>query len=220
MELADIGGSVLCFFLAKQPMYLLVGGPIHFAVPRDNEWVTILFSSAGMNTMCNEEITPMLQAWNRARGGKVTTIGPVICPYKGGRFTYIGAYSGWKRGCQRARKAYEDDCEERGTVPDPQHWIGLHFHDLRAKALTDLKRLKGAATAQALAGHTTEGRRGRLFPAPSGFTTGTRLRQSCAACGCAACQVRWCAAAPSPSHQFAGAGRPAPGRTGPPCPAA
>ncbi len=51
--------------------------------------------------------------------------------------------------------------------------LDKHFHDkanssnkhkalwslifMRAKALTDLKRLEGAATAQALAGHTTEG---------------------------------------------------------------
>ena len=34
--------------------------------------------------------------------------------------------------------------------------IGMHFHDLRAKALTDLKRQRGAAAAQSLAGHTTE----------------------------------------------------------------
>ncbi|MDP9672791.1 UNVERIFIED_ORG: integrase [Burkholderia cepacia] len=33
----------------------------------------------------------------------------------------------------------------------------MHFHDLRAKALTDLKRQRGAAVAQSLAGHTTEG---------------------------------------------------------------
>ncbi|EXJ03690.1 hypothetical protein T210_0102240 [Burkholderia pseudomallei MSHR6137] len=32
----------------------------------------------------------------------------------------------------------------------------MHFHDLRAKALTDPKRQQGAAAAQSLAGHTTE----------------------------------------------------------------
>ncbi|WP_330995801.1 tyrosine-type recombinase/integrase [Burkholderia territorii] len=37
------------------------------------------------------------------------------------------------------------------AIPD-----GMHFHDLRAKALTDLKRQRGAAAAQSLAGHTTE----------------------------------------------------------------
>lgn len=104
------------------------------------------------------EMTPELKdTLDLARGGKVTAIGPVICTHKGSRFTYIGAYSGWKRGCQRARKVYEDGCNEKGIAPDPKYLIGLHFHDLRAKALTDLKRLKGAATAQALAGHTTEG---------------------------------------------------------------
>ncbi|WP_230948690.1 tyrosine-type recombinase/integrase [Burkholderia multivorans] len=74
---------------------------------------------------------------DRARGGKITAIGPVICTHAGGRFTYIGAYSAWKRACQRARWAYEKDCEERGITPNRLHLIGVHFHDLRAKALTE-----------------------------------------------------------------------------------
>lgn len=103
------------------------------------------------------EMTPDLrETLDRARGGKITSIGPVICTHAGGRFTYIGAYSGWKRACERARSAYEKDCEENGSTPDPKYLIGMHFHDLRAKALTDLKRQRGAAAAQSLAGHTTE----------------------------------------------------------------
>ncbi|ALK34391.1 GPO family capsid scaffolding protein [Burkholderia plantarii] len=103
------------------------------------------------------EMTPDLrETLDRARGGKITAIGPVICTHAGGRFTYIGAYSGWKRACQRARLAYEKDCEEKRITPDPRYLIGMHFHDLRAKALTDLKRQRGAAAAQSLAGHTTE----------------------------------------------------------------
>jgi len=31
----------------------------------------------------------------------------------------------------------------------------MHFHNLRAKALTDKRRQEGAEAAQALAGHTT-----------------------------------------------------------------
>ncbi|ALX47087.1 integrase [Burkholderia humptydooensis] len=104
------------------------------------------------------EMTDDLRATlDQARGGKVMAIGPVICTHTGGRFTYIGAYSGWKRACDRARAAYEKACAEKGIAPDPKHLIGMHFHDLRAKALTDLKRQRGAAAAQSLAGHTTEG---------------------------------------------------------------
>ncbi len=41
------------------------------------------------------EMTPDLrETLDRARGGKITSIGPVICTHAGGRFTYIGAYSG------------------------------------------------------------------------------------------------------------------------------
>ncbi|MDR6497600.1 hypothetical protein J2785_000742 [Burkholderia ambifaria] len=58
----------------------------------------------------------------------------------GGRFTYIGAYSGWKRACERARSAYEKDGKKEGISPPPKYLIGMHFRDLRVKALTDLKR--------------------------------------------------------------------------------
>ncbi|AGZ32611.1 phage integrase family site specific recombinase [Burkholderia pseudomallei] len=103
------------------------------------------------------EMTPDLQeTLNRARGGKIASIGPVICAHAGGRYTYIGAYSGWKRACLRARSAYEKDCKKKGITPNPKYLIGMHFHDLRAKALTDPKRQQGAAAAQSLAGHTTE----------------------------------------------------------------
>nr|WP_244133290.1 tyrosine-type recombinase/integrase [Burkholderia gladioli] len=103
------------------------------------------------------EMTPDLrETLDRVRGGRITAIGPVICTHASGRFTYIGAYSGWKRACERARSAYEQDCEEKGISSNPLYLIGIHFHDLRAKALTDLKRQRGAAAAQSLAGHTTE----------------------------------------------------------------
>ncbi|WP_323119876.1 site-specific integrase [Burkholderia alba] len=102
-------------------------------------------------------MTPDLQETrDRTRGGKIAAIGPVICTHAGGRFTDIGAHSGWKRACQRARSMDEKDGEERGNAPNPIYLVGMHFHDLRAKALTDLKRQRGAAAAQSLAGHTTE----------------------------------------------------------------
>ncbi|QRQ86299.1 tyrosine-type recombinase/integrase [Cupriavidus oxalaticus] len=102
------------------------------------------------------EMTPDLQATlDSAKAGKVKAIGPVICTQSGGRFTYSGAQTAWKRACQRARQRYEKSCAESGETPDPRHLVGMHFHDLRAKALTDLRRQAGAAAAQALAGHTT-----------------------------------------------------------------
>ena len=55
--------------------------------------------------------------------------------------------SGWETGWRRLR--------ERAGLPD------IHFHDLRAKALTDAKRSGGLDYAQVLGGHeqrdTTEG---------------------------------------------------------------
>jgi len=102
------------------------------------------------------EMTPDLKATlEGAKAGKVKAIGPVICTQAGGRFTYSGAQTAWKRACQRARQRYEKRCAESGEAPDPRHLVGMHFHDLRAKALTDKRRQEGAAAAQALAGHTT-----------------------------------------------------------------
>lgn len=125
------------------------------AAPKPPLFTGTMPSSSGLRLLI--EMTPDLrETLDRARGGKVTAIGPVICTHTGGRFTYIGAYSAWKRACQRARLAYEKDCKKREITPDPLYLIGMHFHDLRAKALTDLKRQRGAAAAQSLAGHTTE----------------------------------------------------------------
>ncbi|RWA51735.1 integrase [Cupriavidus sp. UYMSc13B] len=102
------------------------------------------------------EMTPDLQATlDMAKEGKVKAIGPVICTQSGGRFTYSGAQTAWKRAGLRARQRYEKECAETGSAPDARHLVGLHFHDLRAKALTDKRRQEGAAAAQALAGHTT-----------------------------------------------------------------
>lgn len=103
------------------------------------------------------EMTPSLKkaTLDGAKAGRVKAIGPVICTQAGGRFTYSGAQTAWKRACQRARQRYEKWCAESGETPDPRHLVGMHFHDLRAKALTDLRRQAGAAAAQALAGHTT-----------------------------------------------------------------
>lgn len=106
------------------------------------------------------EMTPDLRATlDAAKAGKVKAIGPVICTQAGGRFTYSGAQTAWKRACRRARENYETQCKKSQppVPPDSRFLRDMHFHDLRAKALTDQKRLRGAAAAQALGGHTTEG---------------------------------------------------------------
>lgn len=102
------------------------------------------------------EMTPDLRTTlEGAKRGKIKAIGPVICTSTGGRYTYIGAQSAWRRAVARAREEYEKLCSETGAQPEPRFLKGMHFHDLRAKALTDKRRLEGADAAQALAGHTT-----------------------------------------------------------------
>lgn len=102
------------------------------------------------------EMTSDLRATlDAAKAGKVKAIGPVICTQAGARFTYSGAQTAWKRACQRARENYEAQCKKASVDPDDRFLRDMHFHDLRAKALTDKQRMHGAAAAQALGGHTT-----------------------------------------------------------------
>ncbi|CAG9177595.1 tyrosine-type recombinase/integrase [Cupriavidus pampae] len=113
---------------------------------------TVNSSGVRMLIMMTPELKATLEG---AKAGKVKAIGPVICTQAGGRFTYSGAQTAWKRACQRARQRYEERCLKANIELDPLHLVGMHFHDLRAKALTDKRRLEGAVAAQALAGHTT-----------------------------------------------------------------
>jgi integrase len=53
-------------------------------------------------------------------------------------FTYSGASTAWKRAVKRA-----------GVV-------GVHFHDIRAKALTDVDEARGIGQAQRMGGHSTQ----------------------------------------------------------------
>ena len=115
-----------------------------------------LVDSSGVRLLI--EMTSDLRATlDAAKTGKVKAIGPVICTHAGGRYTYIGAQSGWRRAVERARRWYEEECAKAKPplTPDPRFLHGMHFHDLRAKALTNKRRLEGAEAAQALAGHTT-----------------------------------------------------------------
>jgi len=56
----------------------------------------------------------------------------------GQQFTYSGASTAWKRAVKRA-----------GIT-------GVHFHDLRAKALTDVDETRGIGQAQRMGGHSTQ----------------------------------------------------------------
>ena len=62
----------------------------------------------------------------------------MIVPQDGQPYTYYGAGTAWKRAVKRS-----------GIT-------GVHFHDLRAKALTDVDEMRGIGQAQRMGGHSTQ----------------------------------------------------------------
>jgi len=101
------------------------------------------------------EMSPELQkTLDAAKAGKIQSL-YVIHTKKGQRMTYSGAQTGWKRAKARALENYRKDCMARGVEPIDSYLQDCHFHDLRAKALTDIRRAFGQEAAQRLAGHTT-----------------------------------------------------------------
>lgn len=91
-------------------------------------------NSSGVRLLI-ERTADLTAVLERAKAGKVKGM-TVIHAMDGSQYTYSGAQSAWRRACEAA--GIED----------------AHFHDLRAKALTDAKRQ--GLDAQGLGGHTTE----------------------------------------------------------------
>ena len=87
--------------------------------------------------------TPRLRAViERIKGFKRRHIRVVITTQEGQPYTYFGASIAWRRAVQRAVKA--------GGVKT------AHFHDIRAKALTDKESRDGMQKARQMGGHSTE----------------------------------------------------------------
>lgn len=85
------------------------------------------------------EWTPKLRAVvERIKAMKRRNLHYVLTTQDGQPYTYSGASTAWKRAIARA------------GVKD------AHFHDLRAKALTDKDRHEGMGAARTMGGHSTE----------------------------------------------------------------
>lgn len=103
----------------------------------------ILFAPAKVSkstkAMVVIEWTPKLHAViERVRGFKKAHIKFVITNQEGKPYKYHGVRIAWDRALERA--GIED----------------AHFHDLRAKALTDKDRAEGMSAARTMGGHSTE----------------------------------------------------------------
>jgi integrase len=82
-----------------------------------------------------EHLIGRLKALRRTR--KIPSLF-VFTTQTGQPYRYSGAHSAWARACERAGI---EDC---------------HFHDLRARALTDDEEVNGMQSARRKAGHSTE----------------------------------------------------------------
>lgn len=96
------------------------------------------------------EWTPKLRAVvDRIKGFKKRHIRFVFTTQDGGPYTYSGASSAWKRAVKRA------DAHAQ-AAKHPRRVADVHFHDLRAKALTDKDRAEGMDAARTMGGHSTQ----------------------------------------------------------------
>lgn len=86
------------------------------------------------------EMSPKLSALvDRLKALKRKDITPhVVTRQNAQPFTYYGASTAWRRAVKRA-----------GVAP-------VHFHDIRAKALTDVDDVRGMRQAQRMGGHSTQ----------------------------------------------------------------
>lgn len=85
------------------------------------------------------EWTPKLRELvDRLKAFKKVGFKRAITTQEGQPYTYSGVDSAWRRALERAKV---QDC---------------HFHDLRAKALTDKDRAQGMGAARTMGGHATE----------------------------------------------------------------
>ena len=85
------------------------------------------------------EWTPKLQdVVRRLKGFKKRHIRYMFVTQDGQPYTYFGASTAWRRAVKRS-----------GVT-------GVHFHDLRAKALTDVDQKRGIGQAQRMGGHSTQ----------------------------------------------------------------
>lgn len=110
----------------------------------------ILFEPAKVASSTGAKVfismTPRLQALvdrlRALRQGLATSkrrlVMTVIATQEGKPYTYSGAATAWKRALARAGVA------------------DVHFHDIRAKALTDVDELRGRGQARRMGGHSTE----------------------------------------------------------------
>lgn len=103
-------------------------------------------------------VVERLRAMRAARMLKTRAEQRVVCSavfttQSGTPFTYTALASAWKRACRRAQ------------VTD------AHFHDLRAKALTDKERSEGMQAARTMGAHSTEQQTADYVRARSGRRT-------------------------------------------------
>jgi len=79
----------------------------------------------------------------------------VFSKLNGERYTYDGASTAWTRARERAR-THAVNVTVAKKRPETKILLNAHFHDLRAKALTDKDEAEGRRKASSMGGHATE----------------------------------------------------------------
>ena len=67
-----------------------------------------------------------------------------------------GVTVAWLRAVKRSRQRYESECLASNSKPNPEHLIGLHFHDLRHEGVSALfERGLNQIEVSSISGHKT-----------------------------------------------------------------
>ena len=80
----------------------------------------------------------------------------VFSTLKGSRYTYEASKSAWARARERAHARFLEAAARRGDPHATSMLESAHFHDLRAKALTDVDEDRDITAAQGMGGHSTQ----------------------------------------------------------------
>jgi len=142
-ELADFLRLALATTMRRGELHALRWENIHLR--EHTAWLPaeVTKTLKGRNVPLSTAATAVLEGMGTRKSGPVFHFDPQ---------TYTRA---WRRAVTRARARYVDDCEERGTEPDPHFLVDVKLHDLRHEGASRYAEKKKFNTIElaAITGH-------------------------------------------------------------------